>query len=54
MGEETVDKAIKTHKLIDLQNEKSQVVGLKLLGGYSKLELKEKMVLSAEDIATKY
>ena len=54
MGEETVDKAIKTHKLNNFKNEKSQAFGLKLVGGYSKIELKENMVLSPENIATKY
>jgi glycerol-3-phosphate dehydrogenase len=54
MGEETVDMAIKTHKLMEITSEKSNAYKLKLIGSYSKLELQENMQLSAKDVATKY
>jgi glycerol-3-phosphate dehydrogenase len=54
MGEEAIDAAIKAHKFKDLTSEKSKAFQLKHLGCYSKMELKESMVLGTKEIATKY
>mmetsp|Transcript_18472 Transcript_18472/g.18147 ORF Transcript_18472/g.18147 Transcript_18472/m.18147 type:complete len:335 (-) Transcript_18472:37-1041(-) len=54
MGEETVSKAITTHHLNNIINEESKVSKLKLLGCYSKLELRDNMALGPQEVATKY
>lgn len=54
MGEETVDEAIKVHNLKNTKVEKSNAFSLKLLGCYTKLELRENMSLSPEDATKKY